>query len=141
MTNIIPIPISSGLFMPLSVCRTPALGGHRKVCDCCGKERISYNSCRNRHCPKCQSSKQAFWVEDLLETTLPVKHYHIVFTVPHRLNQTDLVESKWFYNRFFACVCETLRQVGYTRFGVETGADCVLHSCYSDVGITPGAKT
>ncbi|MFA6336183.1 MAG: transposase zinc-binding domain-containing protein [Bacteroidales bacterium] len=69
----------------LSLCRTIALGGHKEKCDCCAKERISYNSCRNRHCPKCQASRQVFWVEDLLETTLQVKHYHIVFTVPHEL--------------------------------------------------------
>ena len=82
----------------------------------CGRKRISYNSCRNRHCPKCQASKQAFWVEDLMQTTLPVKHYHIVFTVPHELNQVCLVDSKWFYSRLFACVWETLRQFGYSRF-------------------------
>lgn len=77
----------------LSLCRSSALGGHKEKCDCCAKERISYNSCRNRHCPKCQGSKQAFWVEDLLESTLQVKHYHIVFTVPHELYNICLLDS------------------------------------------------
>jgi len=121
----------------LSVCRTSALGGHKEACDCCGQIRISYNSCRNRHCPKCQSSKQAAWVEDLLETTLPVKHYHIVFTVPHQLNTVCMQDSQWFYGRLFASVWETLRQVGYTRFGLETGAVCVLHTWGQNLSFHP----
>jgi hypothetical protein len=88
----------------LSICRTPSLGGHKEVCGCCGKERISYNSCRNRHCPKCQSSEQAFWVEDLIEATLPVKHYHIVFTVPHELNTLFLIDYTGLYRQLFFSV-------------------------------------
>ncbi len=121
----------------LSVCRTSALGGHKEACNCCGQIRISYNSCRNRHCPKCQSSKQAAWVEDLLETTLPVKHYHIVFTVPHQLNTICMQDSQWFYGRLFSSVWETLRQFGYTRFGVETGAVCVLHTWGQNLSFHP----
>jgi len=121
----------------LSICRTSELGGHKEVCDCCTKQRISYNSCRNRHCPKCQGSKQAFWVEDLLETTLEVKHYHIVFTVPHELNTICQLDSQWFYSRLFSVVWETLRQLGYTRFGVETGAVCVLHSWGQNLSLHP----
>jgi hypothetical protein len=121
----------------LSICRTSQLGWHKDVCDCCGKERISYNSCRNRHCPKCQSARQAFWVEDLIETTLPVKHYHIVFTVPHELNTICLLDSKWFYGQLFATVCDTLRQFGYTHFGVEGGAVCVLHTWGQNLSLHP----
>jgi hypothetical protein len=121
----------------LSVCRTSELGGHKEACDCCGKQRISYNSCRNRHCPKCQGSKQAFWVEDLQETTLDIKHYHIVFTVPHELNMVCMLDSAWFYSRLFSAVWETLRQLGYTRFGVETGAVCVLHTWGQNLSLHP----
>jgi hypothetical protein len=121
----------------LLLCRTSSLGGHKEICGCCGKERISYNSCRNRHCPKCQGSKQAFWVEDLLETTLQVKHYHIVFTIPHELNTVCLFDSKWFYGLLFASVWETLRQFGYTRFGVESGAVCVLHTWGQNLSLHP----
>lgn len=121
----------------LSLCRTSSLGGHKDVCDCCGKERISYNSCRNRHCPKCQSARQAFWVEDLLETTLPVKHYHIVFTVPHKLNTICLHDSKWFYSQLFYSVWDTLRQFGYTHFGVESGAVCMLHTWGQNISLHP----
>ena len=121
----------------LTLCRTSALGGHKDACDCCGQIRTSYNSCRNRHCPKCQSSKQAFWVEELMGTTLPVKHYHIVFTVPHELNTVCMADSKWFYGQLFSTVWETLRQFGYTRFGVESGAVCVLHTWGQNLSLHP----
>ena len=121
----------------LSQCRTSELGGHLQACDSCGQTRISYNSCRNRHCPKCQASKQAFWVDDLLQATLPVKHYHIVFTVPHELNQIALLDNAAFYNQLFAAVWDTLRTFGYTRFGVETGAVCVLHTWGQNLSLHP----
>lgn len=117
--------------------RTTALGGHMEKCDCCAKERISYNSCRNRHCPKCQGSKQAFWVEDLLEATLQVKHYHIVFTLPHELNHICLLDSKWFYEKLFASAWETILQFGYNRHGVESGAVCVLHTWGQNLSFHP----
>lgn len=112
----------------LSVCRTHALGGHKYTCNCCGLEKTLYNSCRNRHCPKCQSLHQAIWIDDLVQATLRVKHYHLIFTVPHELNQIAMLDSRWFYDQLFACVWETIRQLGYTHFGVETGAVCVLHT-------------
>jgi len=121
----------------LSVCRTSELGGHKEACDCCGKIRVSYNSCRNRHCPKCQASKQAFWADDLMQATLPVKHYHMVFTVPHGLNQLVLLDSPGFYKMLFDAVWQTIRQFGYTRFGVEGGAVCVLHTWGQDLGLHP----
>ncbi len=121
----------------LKLCRTSALGGHKEVCNCCGKERLSYNSCRNRHCPKCQGSKQAFWVEDLMETTLDVKHYHMVFTVPEELNTVCILNSRWFYSSMFAAVWDALQTFGYTRFGVESGAVCVLHTWGQNLSLHP----
>jgi hypothetical protein len=121
----------------LSVCRTSQLGGHADACDCCGQIRISYNSCRNRHCPKCQSSKQAFWTDDLLQATLPVKHYHIVFTLPHELNDICLLNSADYYNLLFASVWDTLRTFGYTKFGTETGAVCILHTWGQNLSLHP----
>ena len=70
----------------ITQCRTASLGGHEEVCENCGTIRYSYNSCGDRHCPKCQASKQAFWIDDLMQSTLPIKHYHMVFTLPHQLN-------------------------------------------------------
>lgn len=121
----------------ISLCRTAALGGHASACDGCGTISISYNSCRNRHCPKCQLSRQVIWVDDLLGSTLPVKHYHIVFTVPHLLNEICLLDSAAFYNRLFACVWNTLRSFGYRYFGSETGAVCVLHTWGQNLSLHP----
>lgn len=118
-------------------CRTSDLGGHKEKCDCCGKERISYNSCRNRHCPKCQGSRQAFWVEDRMEQMLAVKHFHIVFTIPEKLNRICMLDSKWFYNAMFECVWSTLRSFGYTHYGVESGAICVLRTWGENLCLHP----
>lgn len=121
----------------ITECRTSELGGHENACDCCGNIDISYNSCRNRHCPKCQSSKQALWVDELIHSTLPVKHYHIVFTVPHELNDICMLDSAWFYNRLFSCAWDTIRSAGYANFGVESGAVCVLHTWGQNLGLHP----
>jgi len=121
----------------ISVCRTSALGGHVSACDCCGTVSISYNSCRNCHCPKCQVSKQAIWVDDLLQNTLEVKHYHIVFTLPHGLNDICLLDNAHFYNQLFASAWDTLRTFGYRNFGTETGAICVLHTWGQNLSLHP----
>jgi len=89
-----PNPYQLRVLRSLSMCRTSSLGGHKYRCDHCGSEHISYNSCRNRHCPKCQSAKQAFWVEDRIRKAYPVRHYHIIFTVPEVLNEICLIDSK-----------------------------------------------
>jgi len=121
----------------ITQCRTSSLGGHVQACDECGVISISCNSCRNRHCPKCQGSKQVFWVEDLMKSTLPVKHYHVVFTLPHELNQVCLLDSAEYYNLLFAAAWDTLRAFGYARFGTETGAICVLHTWGQNLSLHP----
>jgi hypothetical protein len=104
----------------LQKCRTSALGGHKERCDCCGRERISYNSCRNRHCPKCQAAKQAFWIEDRMKDALGVKYFHVVFTVPHDLNalcMTAHLSGVEFLHRF--CLHILLRRfVRIWYFGI-----------------------
>ena len=92
------------------------------------KTRYSYNSCGDRHCPKCQASKQAVWIEKLLQSTIPIKHYHIVFTVPHCLNKICLDNDRGYYKILFSAVWRTLHSFAYTRYGVESGAICVLHT-------------
>jgi hypothetical protein len=119
------------------MCRTAAVGGHKYRCDNCGCEHISYNSCRNRHCPKCQSTKQAFWVEERLKNAYPVKHYHLVFTVPEALNEICLIDSKWFYNHLFAAVWNTLQSFGYSHYAVESGAICILHTWGQNLSLHP----
>jgi hypothetical protein len=121
----------------LQKCRTSALGGHKDICDSCGKERISYNSCGNRHCPKCQGAKQALWVEDRMRNALDVKYFHIVFTVPEKLNQICLLGSNLFYRTMFECVWSVLQQFGYTHYGLESGAICVLHTWGQNLSLHP----
>lgn len=121
----------------LQKCRTAALGGHIDYCDCCGEQRISYNSCGNRHCPKCQGAKQALWVEDRMNDTLDCKYFHIVFTVPEELNQICLLDSNLFYKTLFECVWNVLQQFGYSKYGVESGAICVLHTWGQNLSLHP----
>ena len=121
----------------LRICRTSALGGHKEQCDSCGKFRISYNSCRNRHCPKCQASKQAFWVEDVSQRIIDTKYFHLVFTVPEGLNSICLLDSRKFYNTLFSCVWQTLRIMGYTHYGSETGALAILHTWGQNLSLHP----
>jgi len=118
-------------------CRTASLGGHEEVCDNCKKVRYSYNSCGDRHCPKCQSTKQAIWVEELINATLPVKHYHIIFTVPHCLNDICLWNDKMYYSLLFGAVWKTLHSFGYTHYGVESGAVAIMHSWGQNLSLHP----
>ena len=121
----------------IALCRTAVLGGHEEKCDNCGTVRYSYNSCGDRHCPKCQAAKQAFWIDDLIKSTLPVKHFHIVFTVPHELNAVCLHNQRMYYDLLFAAVSQTLRLFGYTHYGVEGGAVCVLHTWGQNLSLHP----
>jgi len=130
-------PLQLRVLDRISHCRTATLGGHEEVCESCGTVRYSYNSCGDRHCPKCQAVKQAFWVEDLMHSTLPVKHFHIVFTVPHELNAICLHNQQAYYDLLFAAVWHTLRSFGYSHYGVETGAVAVLHSWGQNLSLHP----
>lgn len=114
----------------IEICRTSVIGGHIEKCDSCGKERISYNSCRNRHCPKCQSLKKEKWLEDRLEDFLPVNYFHVVFTVPDILNPLFLGNQKVVYNILFRCVSETLKELSKDKnyIGAKIGFICVLHT-------------
>jgi hypothetical protein len=118
-------------------CRTPILGGHEQVCDSCGVIEYAYNSCRDRHCPKCQGNKQLHWIEKLINDTLPVKHFHIIFTVPHILNRVYLWNQTLYCNILFNAVKSTLHSFGYTHYGCETGAVAVLHTWGQNLWLHP----
>jgi hypothetical protein len=75
-------PLQQKVLGKIAQCRTAALGGHEEVCQSCGTVRYSYNSCGDRHCPKCQAARQAVWIDDLIQATLPVKHYHVCSPCP-----------------------------------------------------------
>ena len=92
----------------LSECRTAALGGHLEACDRCGNRRAVYHSCRNRHCPKCQSLTQADWIEARRADLLPVEYFHVVFTLPHELCSLALYRPRVIYDLLFRAATETL---------------------------------
>ena len=133
----LPTPLQLKVLSKIADCRTAALGGHEEACENCGSVRYSYNSCGDRHCPKCQAAKQAFWIEDLMLSTLPIKHYHVVFTVPHVLNVVCLHNQRMYYDLLFAAVWHTLRSFGYSHYGVESGAVAVLHTWGQNLSLHP----
>lgn len=130
-------PLQQKVLGKIASCRTASLGGHEEECDSCGSVRYSYNSCGDRHCPKCQAAKQAFWIDDLVQSTLPVKHFHLVFTVPHGLNTVFLHNQRMYYKLLFSSVWNTLRSFGYTHYGVESGAIAVLHTWGQNLSLHP----
>jgi hypothetical protein len=101
----------------VEICRTQELGGHLDRCDCCGFERPAYNSCRNRHCPKCQSLAKAKWLNKQSSELLPVGYFHLVFTLPHELNPLILANKKMLLGLLFKAVSETLLEFGRKRLG------------------------
>ena len=109
-------------------CRTAALGGHLQQCDACGFEHPAYNSCRNRHCPKCQSLAKARWLEKQKLELLPVGYFHLVFTLPHELNRLILVNKKPLINILFHAVSQTLLEFAQTYLKGILGITAVLHT-------------
>ena len=112
----------------VSVCRTQELGGHLKQCDTCGFEHPTYNSCRNRHCPKCQSLAKAKWLKKQTRELLPVGYFHLVFALPHEFNRLILAHKKILLALLFKAVSETLLEFGQRRFGATLGIIAVLHT-------------
>jgi hypothetical protein len=109
-------------------CRTSVLGGHKLACDACGHEEYSYNSCRNRHCPKCQFLAQLKWVEARKAELLPVGYFHVVFTVAHELNRLIWVNKKIGFEILFKAMSETLKEVAERRLELQIGFTAVLHT-------------
>lgn len=111
-------------------CRTEALGGHVNECERCGYLAISYNSCRDRHCPKCQSLAQAKWIEGRLPRILPTHYFHVVFTLPRSLRPLALRAPEPLYDLLFAAASATLLELGRDpkRLGAQLGFTGVLHT-------------
>lgn len=112
----------------VEVCRTKELGGHLKKCDTCGFEHPTYNSCRNRHCPKCQSLAKAKWLKKQTAELLPLGYFHLVFTLPHELNWLILSCKKLLLSLLFKAVSETLLEFGETHLRGTLGIIAVLHT-------------
>lgn len=111
-------------------CRTATLGGHVEQCDKCAHIRISYNSCRNRHCPKCQTGAREKWLFDRKQELLPIVYYHVVFTIPNEINPLALCNKKAVYNILFRAASETLLELGLDskHVGAQLGIIAVLHT-------------
>ena len=120
------------VFTNLSQCRTEALGYHKDKCDSddCDNEHFSYNSCRDRHCPKCNGLKREKWILYRQEDLLPVKYFHTVFTVPHQVNYLFINHPVIMYNLLFKTVWDTIKQFAsdHKHLGAKTGMTCILHS-------------
>lgn len=121
----------------IMACRTPLLGGHLQVCDHCGREKPFYNSCRNRHCPKCQSLEQARWVEAQARTLLPVEYFHVVFTVPEALHPFFLSERRKSYALLFEAALRALHAVCERRLGATPGTIAILHTWSQTLAFHP----
>jgi hypothetical protein len=114
----------------LAVCRTAALGGHVQRCLDCGREQIAYNSCRNRHCPKCQALSRARWLERQIEHLLPVEYFHVVFTLPAALAALVQANARLLYEILLQKAAQTMRDVAANpkRLGARVGMLLVLHT-------------
>ena len=114
----------------IAQCRTAALGGHRAVCATCGAERITYNSCRNRHCPKCQRVTTERWLAARQRELLPIDYFHVVFTLPHALNPLAQSHPRLIYRLLFQAAASTLTRFGRDprHLGGDVGVTAVLHT-------------
>ena len=114
----------------IASCRTAALGGHVETCDHCHYRRVAYNSCRNRHCPKCQASACARWMGDREEELLPVEYFHVVFTLPDSFNALALANKRVLYSVLFDAVGQTLLEVAANpkHLGAKIGFMSILHT-------------
>lgn len=123
----------------IEVCRTSVLGGHKDKCDHCGHLEISYNSCRNRHCPKCQTLSKERWIESRSEDLLPIQYFHVVFTIPSELNPLVSKNRKIMYDLLFRSVSETLMELANDQkhLGARIGAIGILHTWGQNLMVHP----
>ncbi len=114
----------------IAACRTAVLGGHRAVCTACGAERITYNSCGNRHCPKCQHVATERWLSARRAEVLPIPYFHVVFTLPHALNPLAQSHPRLLYRLLFQAAASTLLRFGRDprHLGGDLGVTAVLHT-------------
>ena len=118
------------VLLDLSTCRTKALGGHVLRCDRCQHTEISYNSCRNRHCPKCQAAARAAWLEDRRKDLIAVPYFHVVFTLPHELSSLVLQNKRQLYSLLFRAAAEAMKETAANdrHLGAQVGFLAVLHT-------------
>ena len=123
----------------IEACRTAALGGHVYQCAHCGARKIVYNSCRNRHCPKCQGLDKERWLEQRCAELLPVPYFHVVFTVPEELNPLALSHPRLLYDLLFHCAAESLLEIAADpkHLGARIGVLAILHTWSQKLTLHP----
>lgn len=123
----------------LAACRTAALGGHIEIYRRCGYRHNAYNSCRDRHCPKCQAVKRAEWLESRLARLLPVHYFHVVFTLPKALHPLVLRNRRLLYDRLFQAAAQTLLTLAADpkRLGAQIGITAILHTWGQNLSFHP----
>jgi len=123
----------------IEICRTAALGGHLDVCPKCGDAQPAYNSCRDRHCPKCQALRQAKWIAERQKRILPTRHFHVVFTIPEQLKPLARQNRARFFALLFESAANTLLTLGADpkRLGGQLGITAVLHTWTRDLKFHP----
>jgi len=128
-----------GVFTTLQQCRTPALGGHVEACPECGHLQTGFNSCRNRHCPTCNSIKRERWILERRSEMLPVDYFHVVFTLPDALNDLCRHHPKTLYSLLFKNAWATLQQFAgkYRHLGAKAGMIAVLHTWGQNIQLHP----
>jgi len=132
-------PDQQKVMRAIEACRTELLGGHLDVCDRCGHSQPSYNSCRDRHCPKCQSLTQAKWIDKRMEHLLPVHYFHVVFTLPSALRPVARRNQRAVYKLLFEAATKTLLTLGEDpkRLGAQLGVTAVLHTWTRELEFHP----
>ena len=123
----------------IEVCRTAILGGHVDVCATCAFTRPAYNSCRNRHCPKCQALTQSAWIDKRMAHVLPTHYFHVVFTLPHELGALALRNRRPIFDLLFSAAARTLLELGQDeqRLGAQLGVTAVLHTWTRELRFHP----
>ena len=126
-------------FRAIQRCRTAALGGHRDACPRCRYQAISYNSCRNRHCPKCQAQARQRWLAARERELFDTSYFHVVFTVPHELNALALENPRPFYDLLFTASARTLLEIASDtkHLGAEIGVIAILHTWGQNLLLNP----
>lgn len=135
----VPTPDQRKVMMAIEQCRTAVLGGHLDVCTKCGHQAPAYNSCRNRHCPKCQSLTQARWIEQRRQRIVPTKYFHVVFTMPQELRALTRTNPKEMYDLVLESAARTLLDFGRSRLQAQLGVTTVLHTWTRELRFHPHA--
>ena len=129
------MPYKKKVIEAIKNCKTEKMGAHKYVCDECGYEEIAYNSCRNRHCPNCQTGKKLKWIEARKEEVLNIKYYHVVFTIPSEIYLIALQNQDKMYKILFKASAETLQELARDKkyLGGEIGFFSILHTWGSNL--------